>query len=55
MLYAKLLATASLLATFAIDAVISASLPTISTVGSKFYDSTGKQFFVKGKLLHSTV
>lgn len=53
MLYARLLATAGLLATFAIDTVISASLPTISAVGSKFYDSNGNQFFVKGRLLFS--
>jgi hypothetical protein len=52
MLYVKLLATAGLLATFVIDMVISASLPTISAVGSKFYDSTGNQFFVKGKPLY---
>jgi hypothetical protein len=26
-----------------------ASLPTISSVGTKFYDSNGKQFFVKGE------
>ena len=48
MVYAKLLATASLLATFAVNTVVGASVPTISTVGPKFYDSTGKQFFVKG-------
>jgi 1,3-beta-glucanosyltransferase GAS1 len=48
MAFAKLLATAGLLASFAVSAVIGASLPTISTVGSKFYDSNGNQFFIKG-------
>jgi 1,3-beta-glucanosyltransferase GAS1 len=43
-----LLATAGLLASFATAAVNSTSLPTISTVGSKFYDSNGDQFFIKG-------
>jgi hypothetical protein len=27
---------------------ITAALPTISTAGSKFYDSDGNQFFIKG-------
>jgi 1,3-beta-glucanosyltransferase GAS1 len=48
MAFAKLLAAASLLASFAIAAVNSTSIPTISTVGSKFYDSNGDQFFIKG-------
>jgi 1,3-beta-glucanosyltransferase GAS1 len=48
MAFAKLLATAGLLASFAVSAVTTASLPTISTVGSKFYDSNGNQFFIKG-------
>jgi hypothetical protein len=48
MAFAKLLATVGLLASFATAAVNSTSLPTISTVGSKFYDSNGDQFFIKG-------
>jgi hypothetical protein len=48
MAFAKMLATAGLLVSFAISAVTTASLPTISTVGSKFYDSNGNQFFIKG-------
>ena len=27
-----------------------AAIPTISTLGNKFFDSTGKQFYIKGKL-----
>lgn len=48
MVLTKALAAASLLAGLALNAVNAASLPTISVVGSKFFDSTGKQFFVKG-------
>jgi hypothetical protein len=29
-------------------AVVADGLPTISAVGNKFFDSTGKQFFLKG-------
>jgi 1,3-beta-glucanosyltransferase GAS1 len=50
MAFAKLLATAGLLASFAIAAVNSTSVPTISILGSKFYDSNGNQFFIKGLL-----
>jgi hypothetical protein len=50
MALAKLLATAGLFASFAVSAVSTASLPTISTTGSKFYDSHGNQFFIKGLL-----
>jgi len=50
MAFARLLATAGLLASFAIAAVNSTSVPTISTSGSKFYDSNGKQFYIKGLL-----
>jgi hypothetical protein len=50
MTFAKLLATAGLLASFAIATVNSTSVPTISISGSKFYDSHGNQFFIKGLL-----
>jgi 1,3-beta-glucanosyltransferase GAS1 len=48
MAFVKLLATAGLLASLAIAVVNSTSVPTISTSGSKFYDSNGNQFFIKG-------
>ena len=45
-MFSKTLATAGLLAGFAISAVN--AIPTISAVGSKFFDSNGNQFFMKG-------
>jgi hypothetical protein len=45
-MFSRTLARAGLLAGLAISAVN--ALPTISAVGSKFFDSNGNQFFMKG-------
>lgn len=45
----KTLATAGLLAGFAISAV-TAAVPTIKVVGSKFFYENGTQYFLKGML-----
>jgi len=45
-MFSKMLATAGLIAGLAISAVH--AIPTISAVGSKFFDSDGKQFYIKG-------
>jgi hypothetical protein len=31
-----------------LSSTVTAALPTISAVGNKFFDATGKQFFIKG-------
>jgi hypothetical protein len=47
-----------LLATLALAAIASLSgvnaIPTIEAKGSKFFTSDGNQFYVKGKLSHSS-
>lgn len=56
MVMTRFLAAASLLAAVALGASAttgaSGSVPTISTVGSKFFDSNGDQFYVKGLSSH---
>jgi hypothetical protein len=47
MVYLAALAAATFLASVAI------SVPTISVVGSKFFDNAGNQFFVKGMEYYS--
>ncbi|KAL2062625.1 hypothetical protein VTL71DRAFT_5697 [Oculimacula yallundae] len=48
MAFLRQLAALSLLLSFALPVI---SLPTISVIGSKFYDFYGKQFFIKGTYL----
>jgi hypothetical protein len=45
-MFSRAILAASLLAGSAINTVN--ALPTISAVGSKFFDSNGSQFFMKG-------
>jgi hypothetical protein len=47
-MFSEALATAGLLAGFAISAVN--AVPTISAVGSKFFYDNGTQYFLKGML-----
>lgn len=53
-MFSKTLATAGLLAAFAIGA-ISAAVPPIKVVGSKFFYENGTQYFIKGILPPSYV
>jgi len=46
-MFSKVLATAGLLAIFAISAAVDA-VPTIEAVGAKFFYSNGTQYFIKG-------
>jgi len=48
-MFSKSLATAGLLAAYAITTVVAAT-PTISAVGNKFFYSNGTQYFIKGKI-----
>lgn len=48
MVFTNLIATAALLAGLAFQSVN--AVDTISVVGSKFYTSSGSQFYVKGAL-----
>lgn len=50
MLYSKTLAAATMVAGLAVNTVN--AIATISTSGSKFFDSDGNQFFVKGKFVN---
>lgn len=49
MAFTKMFAAASLIASLVLSSVSNATtVPTIKTVGNKFYTSTGTQFYVKG-------
>jgi len=48
MFYSKVVAAASFLTGLALNVVNAASVPTITATGSKFFDSDGNQFFIKG-------
>jgi hypothetical protein len=54
MLGSQVVRSASLLAGLAVS-VVGADLPAISVIGSKFFDSNGDQFFVKGRILAELV
>jgi hypothetical protein len=45
-MFSKVLATAGLLASFAVSVVN--AVPTIEAVGAKFFYSNGTQYFIKG-------
>ena len=46
MIASRILGAVATLLTFAVNVT---AIPTITTLGNKFFDSDGKQFFVKGK------
>ena len=48
MAYVRMLATAGFFLNFVLPVI---SLPTISVIGAKFFDSDGNQFFIKGNSL----
>jgi len=47
-MFSKALAAAGLLASFAIGATTTTSVPTISVSGAKFFYSNGTQYFYQG-------
>ena len=47
-MFSSTLVKAGVAAIAAATTAVAASLPEISVVGNKFFDPTGKQFFIKG-------
>ena len=47
MFASRIVGAVATLLTFAVNVT---AIPTITTLGNKFFDSDGKQFFVKGKI-----